>query len=170
MVVLLLIICPYVRVHPQTKRALSKFDVEYICTSDSEFAYWELLSECWDTDEDLVIVEQDIVVTPKVIPSFLACPRGWCTYAYFVQNHYGQSRLRSLSSDSLGCVKISAQFRRKLPQSFVEKTSWTKLDIAVRNFLTFYGGGEGAINISDIGRPHCHGTVQHLNKEVIHGS
>jgi hypothetical protein len=155
-----MILCPYVKLHPKTKQALRRFNVEYIYTGYDEFAYWETLSECWrDTSQDLIVVEQDVVPSQKAIPSMLECPRGWCTYAYFVTNRYEGVSLRGLSVDSLGCVKFSTDLRKLLP--FVEKVPWTQLDVTIRNHITGYGAS--VVPVAGMGRPHCHGTVEHFH-------
>jgi len=162
-----LIICPYIKVHPKTRKTLDRHapGIEYVYTGKDDYAYWETVNSRWGSGEDLIIVEQDIAITAQMIPSLVSCPRAWCTYAYPVMARYTtgpgtEIRIRALDPEALGCVKFSAAIQAILP--FAAKTPWDRLDIAVRDHIATCGGQN--VEPGQVLRPHCHGTVEHLHR------
>lgn len=62
----------------------------------------------WGQD-DLLIVEQDIVLTADVIPSMAACPEPWCVYTYDLGVNKFPMKY------GLGCTKFSLDLQKQVP-------------------------------------------------------
>jgi hypothetical protein len=142
---------------PETKEALAKFapDAELLDFTGDDYAYWHAIKERWTGDEDLVIIEQDIVITESTIPSFEACDQEWCSFGYIAVPHLGRV------SACLGCTRFAAKIQREHPLSGItgipwakEKTDipWVSIDVTIGTLL----GNSGF-------RPHDHGDVEHLH-------
>lgn len=74
-------------------------------------AYHDLVCAWWQlcpADEDLVIIEQDVAITPNVLAEFAACDQPWCG---FPTNAAGTVLVTT------GCVKFSPQLRRDEPEA-----------------------------------------------------
>ncbi len=148
--------CPYTRIHPKTRAALDAFGGRWVPVdvTASHTAYYEALSRLWRTgDQDLIIVEHDIEITAEVVPSFTACRRPWCTYAY----PCGADGL-SLTDIGLGCVRFTGELRRAIPDLLdqVGQTpvlyphDWRCLDGPLSSVLSTHGIVH-----------HPHGSVPH---------
>jgi len=161
------VMCCFTDLRPETERAVKSFapDALFADTSGSATAYWEAIKSHWAGVEDLVVIEQDIVITADVVPSFKDCSELWCSYKYFGPKHLGYL------SRSLGCTKFSAELQRLVSVEDI-------LDSVFRA-----EPGVKVVNVSDAGdpewhvvdvtissamdrrniEPHVHGEVEHLH-------
>jgi hypothetical protein len=98
------IVCPYVELRDETKRALTAYapQTEYVDTSADPFAYWRLLKDLWGAGSDFLLVEQDIEIHAQVVPELEACPELWCAFPYELAPDN-----RTLTA-SLGCTRFRA--------------------------------------------------------------
>jgi hypothetical protein len=124
---------------------------------EDDYGYWEALSERWDGNQALAIIEQDNVITEAVIPSFAACGADWCSFAYqaFIYPHHaGVLPHVGRWIYGLGCVSFSAAFQRRYPigQIFKTPVEWRSIDRELMNYVL----PRGAI-------VHDHGDIQHLH-------
>src|SRR5882762_7060357 len=91
--------------------------MELIETGYDQSAYWWELRRRWNGEDDLMIVEQDNVIGPEVIPSFNMCPEPWCCYEYLGppgMDFDGTGEGRILRK-SLGCTRFSMQLQIDVP-------------------------------------------------------
>jgi hypothetical protein len=84
------VIVPYAKLHDAVPRALQSQGIEaqYVDTSASDRAYFDLLSRLWDEEETFVIVEGDIVPWPGAVKGLLACGEMWCANPYAIFKWY----------------------------------------------------------------------------------
>jgi len=72
------ILYPYVTSFPEAVAALpAGAERIHLAAWDVE-AYWRLLREAWQSGEDFLIIEQDMVLPVGTVAGFEACPREWC--------------------------------------------------------------------------------------------
>jgi len=132
-------------------------------TSTDIYAYNRAIANHWNTGEDLIVIEDDKVITADVLPSFAACPGDWCVFAY---NTYPEPYTRVIDI-GLGCTKFSAKAQTWFgPDKFLVPDDpdwgecpdcegagcWRYLDSRIdRNFW------DRQI------RSHVHGAVNHLH-------
>ena len=78
------------KLNPLTEEALSPYGarVHYRYVGGSDTAYWKLVNDLWNKGEDFIVVEQDIVVRPDVIPSFDSCHFPFCVANYRYNNRH----------------------------------------------------------------------------------
>jgi hypothetical protein len=109
--------------------------------------YGRVLQEHWTGEQDLITIEQDIVPTAEVLPSFTRCRKDWCVYAY--QGSPSSGRLYR----SLGCTRFSARLQRRFPfKNFVTyEMTWKSCDAYISRVLW-------SLNFIE---PHVHGVVEH---------
>jgi hypothetical protein len=122
------VVVPYVKLHPVTQQVLngSNADVHYEMVGDDDGAYCQLLNNLWQRGSSVIIVEQDIVPWPGALDEIWQCPAQWCTYSYAWRNEYGRTGIGL--SHMLGCVKLSAELMRALPNVWRESCSWVNCD------------------------------------------
>lgn len=164
------VICCYTHLHPKTAEALAAYapDTIFIDTSSDIYAYNRVIEAYWGHD-DLVVIEEDKVVTPEVIRSFDSCDQLWCSYSYFVYPRPYRQRV----SYGLGCARFSAEVQQKVPvESFLYDDSraremhiagtcelcngkgcWKYLDSRIACQMW-----DRSINV------HVHGQVEHLHE------
>jgi len=92
---------------PEAQAALPP-DAERVYTGPGTHDYWHALAARWNTGQDLVVIEQDVIIHDQVIPQFAACPEPWCSFAYEVGP--GQHCWWWL-----GCTRFSAQLQAAVP-------------------------------------------------------
>lgn len=150
------------RLRPDVLWALqaSGHDFEPFDVSESDTAYYELLSYLWRIGESFAIVEHDIVVNPGTLASFDDCGHEWCAakYPYLRGTYWG-----------LGCTRFRAPLLQRFPDLMDEVLAyeapkhsqghWCTLDMAVTASLRGHG----------IAWPHQeHGEVGHLSTQPTH--
>jgi hypothetical protein len=130
--------------------------------SESDRAYYDLLSDAWDGAEGFAIVEHDIVVRSDTLDELANCPHDWCAFAY----QYGHWGLQY----GLGCVKFSTDLIARCPDAMDRvgvlsderhpRRHWCRLDAWL----------QGVVLPSMGETPHGHGPpLVHLNHGVAHG-
>ena len=152
------LIVPYARIIPEVRSALPP-TAEWVDVSTSDDAYYNLLSDLWAAREGFLLVEQDIVPPPLMLPELAACPAPWCACGYEFENLgllYG-----------LGCVKFGAELMAQVPNAWdmvaQQRTQehpakhWCRLDDNLKAVL-----GRRGIH------SHHHGTVRHLSTVRSH--
>lgn len=157
------VLAPFVRgkMSGETYRALVKYvpigSLELIETGYNVSAYWWELRRRWTGEDDLMIVEQDNVITSEVIPSFSECDEPWCSYSYLGppgMDVDGSGEGRILRK-SLGCTRFGAQLMKDVPAETISGNdyfAWHLLDMRVSSMLEIRGYS-----------PHVHGTIKHAH-------
>jgi hypothetical protein len=143
---------------PETAAALAKYapDAVLVDVTGDPHGYWAEIAARWDGERDLVIVEQDNEITADTIPSFMACPEPWCTYAYPIY------RTKVRLEQGLGCVKISAAAQRMTSPAEIAET-WAPCPSC---------HGKGCWNhldgrLAEVFRHQC-GLSVHVHGDIIH--
>jgi hypothetical protein len=144
-----LVLCCYVNLHPETEFSVRDNvpNPVFRDTSGDQLAFGRTIQEFWTGKQDLVTIEQDIVITPGVLPSFAGCNKDWCVYGY-------QSAPRAgFLYRGLGCTKFSARLQRRFPfrDFVVYEMTWKNVDAYISRLLW---------TLNDI-QPHLHGIVEH---------
>ena len=98
-------------------------------------AYWTVLRVYWNMlagRQDLILIEQDIVVHPEVIPTMSACGHRWCGYRY---NFGGEN---PTDYPMLGCTHFSASLMAERPEAIEQaRGGWHQLDQRIKAALGF---------------------------------
>jgi hypothetical protein len=139
----------------ETYRALVDYvpigSLEMVEVSHDVSAYWHEIRKRWNGEDDLLIVEQDNVITAETIPSFNMCDKPWCTYWYPGPPGMVDNKL----TKSLGCTRFSAELQKAVPYPAItdkEYFIWHMIDARVADALELRGYA-----------PHVHGEVKHLH-------
>jgi hypothetical protein len=145
---------------PQTYRALTKYcpigQLEMINVGGHDHNYWREVSTRWKGEEDLVIIEQDNVLTAEVLPSFAGCEEPWCCYQYVADGPMLDGNV--FTCHSIGCSRFSAALQRAIPIEVISDVplKWDVIDQVLGRILR----GNGF-------HPHVHGEVEHLHNYTI---
>ncbi len=144
------IICCFTKLHPSTFITVKKYapTAEFVCTAGNDYTYRDVIREYWTGESDLITIEQDNVITPKVVKSFTRCRKPWCVYSY-----QGPPQCGYLYR-SLGCTKFSAKLQQQVPfDDFdTEGMVWQYIDAKINGHFWFL----------DI-KPHVHGHIEHYH-------
>lgn len=91
-----------------------KWEAKDVSGSDS--AYFDLISDLWESGETFATVEHDIVINPDTLLGFNACQSDWCValYPYAVTGHYC----------GLGCCKISGKLIARNKDAMKVTATW----------------------------------------------
>ena len=76
-------------------------------------AYTDLLVGLWGQRRRLLLIEHDIEIHDRVIPTALHCPFPWCVWPY--SGPKGDGLGDSLLYQSLGCTKFSGSLMKREP-------------------------------------------------------
>ncbi len=134
--------------------AMSRAQVFFIEISpDDPYGYGRELQVMWHDSvahgTDLAVVEQDVVVRPDVIDSFLDCECLYGGHPYSWGTDVGIA---------LGCVRFRHEFTQRYPTVVAEaaaRCTWTQLDVVLQRHFLVREHGE---------QPHiCGPAVEHLN-------
>ena len=110
--------------------------------------YWKALCLWWNTDEDIINIEQDNVPTLAQINEIATCPYPLCTFPYWRMERimiwdYGPSPQLGqdlmiyeepipefVKGSGFGCVKIGPSVRKPVDITTypVDKTEWWSID------------------------------------------
>ncbi len=150
---------PYTRVHPEARSSLPAGS-RLVDVSESDDAYWKLLSDLWSKGEPFTIVEHDIVADPETLAAIDGCAEAWCAASYRFEAWpalYG-----------MGCTKFGSRAMLAVPDALDRvgrmaddvhpARHWCALD--ARLFTVLYQAGL---------RRHEHGHVIHLSEQRSHG-
>lgn len=156
----MLLFHPFTVRDPQVWDALQQAAVgEAIWDTDvsgGDDLYWKALAAVWHTDDDLLIVEHDVIVTGAILDGFDNCPEPWCCQA--VNRHSSPNMLLH----HLGCTRFRQQLLTAEPDALEQAGRFSAgmppkhfkhLDVAMYETLTRRGY-----------RPHAHyPPAVHLN-------
>ena len=165
------IIAPYIKREPHSLWALNKHARKAIPidTSGSIYAYNETIAEYWTGQEDLVVIEQDKVITHQVLPSFQKCKKPWCTYSAYIFP-------KPLSCEvdiGLSCARFTAELQRMInPSEFLcqDDPKWSKCELCAGKGCWRYLDARIARAIQNHGiNVHCHGHIKHYHDYGILG-
>lgn len=139
-------------------------DAEHVDTSGSVFDYNEAIASRWGLGEDLVVIEDDKVITAGVLPSFASCPEPWCVFSY---DNFPAPYTRHITI-GLGCAKFSAAVQREFsPAEFLvpDDPGWgTCPDCAGAGCWRFLDSRIGKCLWARGHKSHVHGQVEHLHE------
>ena len=126
----------------------------YIFMGGDEY-YHRLLSDLWEDQEDVIIVEHDVLPWPGAIEELAQCPYPWCSCSYKI----GLSQTGKAGYGiyhTFGCTKFSSHFMGQLPYvwSQIESRHWRHLDAQL---------SAAAVAVGQIPHPH-RPPVLHLHK------
>lgn len=130
---------------------------------DNFLRYHDLIRRYWESDADLILIEQDVVPTIDQLAELLACPEPVCTVPYWIgpassgqlgalisihdgaARPYDETVMRAPHS-ALGCVKLAASWRASV--AVPARSLWYAV--------------ENAINVrvqASVGTWHCHWPI-----------
>lgn len=95
-----------------------------------KYGYCKFFRERWDDGEDFINIEHDCVIWPGAIEDLKACPKIWCGYDYSSITDWESPRINSVP---LGCVKITQDFIKRLPNIWNLKVGWYECDTYLFN-------------------------------------
>ena len=109
------VVCCFTRLHPDTARTLTAYAPEtelVLLDQDDDFGYWRTLADRWARGTDLLVIEQDIVISPGTVAGFAACSgrSDWCAAPYPAYDGYPLCNERAL-----GCTRFSARVQDAIP-------------------------------------------------------
>jgi hypothetical protein len=150
----------YTNLRPEVREALDRHAVPHGCEivyedcTPSSDHYHDTLTREWARQETFAVVEHDIVIDERVIPSFDGCPEVWCGFGYELAVGY---------QVCLGCTRFRAELIAEVPdlldlvqhetQSGVPAKAWYRMDVRIGEVLKHRGY-----------TPHLHmPPIRHLN-------
>lgn len=159
------VICCYRDLHPAAAAALEEHAPGAVMIpTPGTYDYNEALALHWGSGGDLVVVEEDKVITAEVLPSFDGCPEPWCVFAY---ETYPPPYTRPITI-GLGCTRFSAQAQSWFgPDSFLgpDHPDWgTCGDCGGAGCWRFLDSRIGQNFWSRGISSHVHGWVEHLHQ------
>ena len=102
------IVLPFTKIKPGVRKALKATgrNWEEIDVSESDEAYWELISSLWREAQDFAVVEHDVIVRPDTFDEFENCQGDWCAFQIpYLHGYY----------PGMGCVRFRAGLMRAYP-------------------------------------------------------
>jgi len=96
--------------------------------STTQFDYWELTRQLWESGEDFCYVEHDVVIPHNAIRSYEQCPELWCFHNYTVQDDKPITDWGG--NGAFGLVRFRGELTRKYPTLIADlfHRSWSRLD------------------------------------------
>lgn len=141
------VVVPYTRLHPITKQVLDSYGFPvWYQHLDGDDSYRKLLQYLWQGGETVVLIEQDVVPWPGAIEELHGCCGLWCSCSYLYNGCLSLFHM-------LGCVKLSADLMRLLPELWDEPGHWSTLDTRLYH---------AAMAKGEVAHPH-RPPVIHLN-------
>src|ERR1700740_1292898 len=148
------VLCCYVKLSEETAECLNGTDAELVPLDyEDSWGYLREITNRWNGDEDLIIIEQDMTFTHDQLDELRNCPEPWCAFGYKI----GDWR----TTFSLGFTKLSAELRHNWTADEIGKIclscsacrgDWWHIDL--HTALTFEEAGY---------QVHDHGDVGHLH-------
>jgi hypothetical protein len=124
---------PYTKVLPQVVVAAPEPAV-WVDVSSDPLAYWGLMVDLWERQQDFVILEHDVLYRRGILGGFGVCPEPWCLHAYHPGCPCGNPACRETQRNNLGCTR----FRRELMQAVPDAVS--SIGIELRHFSRLCDG------------------------------
>lgn len=116
---------------------------------DDERAYGKIIAECWNSGDDLFIVEPDVEISSDTLFQMRACQYGYCGFSYSWGPEVGIA---------LGATRFRRSFMEKYPdavqRAVAEGVSFRQFDVVLQRHILV---GEYSQ------QPHAHGSVVHWN-------
>ncbi len=96
--------------------------------STTQYDYWGLTRNLWESGQDWAYVEHDIVIPPGCISEFEACPLEWCMHSYTMQD--GKPITDWGGNGAFGVVRFRGELTRRHPSLIADlfHRSWSHLD------------------------------------------
>lgn len=102
---------------------------EWADVSADPDAYRRLLVDKWESSDDLMVLEHDVVCRDDVLEQFESCPRPWCVFGYADMCH---DECREAWANMLGCTRFRRELIDAVPDAVTDITErehqiWTNL-------------------------------------------
>jgi hypothetical protein len=96
--------------------------------STTQFDYWELTRQLWESGQDWAYVEHDVLIPPGCIAGLEACPEVWCMHSYTVQDDKPITDWGG--NGAFGMVRFRGELTRKFSTLVADlfHHSWSRLD------------------------------------------
>ena len=96
--------------------------------STTQFDYWELTRQLWESGQDWAYVEHDVLIPDGCIAGLEACPELWCMHSYTVQDNKPITDWGG--NGAFGMVRFRGELTRKYPSLVADlfHRSWSRLD------------------------------------------
>lgn len=129
------IVSPYVSEFPEATAALPTGTERVQIAADDPEGYWRLLRDLWQSGDDFLLIEQDMVLPSGAVEQFAACPREWCGLPYFMHEGWGCWH---------GVIRYRASLTQRFPDlpDAIQMRHWQSLDSAWLNHLRAGGLNE----------------------------
>lgn len=149
---------PYTKVLPQVVKGAPPFAVWVDVSSDPE-AYWGLLLDLWDRQEDFVILEHDVVFQRGILGKFSVCPDPWCLHPYSPACPCGNPRCRETEQNNLGCTRFRAELMVAVPDAV------NSIPIELRHFSRLCDGLAANLREAEFDHHFHEPGVSHIKGE-----
>ncbi len=109
--------CFYKDLDPRTRESLLRYapaglDVDWVeCPDAAMRRYEEELGKRWTGEDDLLLIEQDKEVFPRMLEHLIGCPQLWCGYTYWMLPEPDTC----LALSGFGVTRFSADLQRLVP-------------------------------------------------------
>jgi len=107
------VLVPFTARHIETI-AGAPANAEWVDVSRSSTAYWETLCEFWNSGDDLLIIEHDVVCRPDVIEQLEMCPEPWCAFGYSDMCH---PECMEAWANAFGCTRFRKELMAAAPDA-----------------------------------------------------
>lgn len=123
--------------------------IEFANVTDDRYGAWKAIAERWTEEDDLMIVEQDNVITSGTVPSFKMCPMPWCVFPY--QTQCGKPGELPLIIYGLGTTRFRKELMRYVTADEIqsmpgscggcngEPGCWRHTDMKIREAMDRHG-------------------------------
>jgi hypothetical protein len=116
------LVCPFTPagLRSETLSALEQLgrSVEMVDVSGSDESYAALLAALWDSGDDFLLIEHDIVLTQAAVEAMESCPHPWCGNAYRVNHQVGEVIV------GLGFTRFRSELCQELPDAVERAGRW----------------------------------------------
>ena len=126
--------------------------VIHVLKADDPYGYARILTEHWESFEDFMVVEPDIVIRKDVVKAFKECECQYGAFPYPWTTNVGPA---------LGCTWFRSSFLARYPNVMREvltrQVSWNQVDVVLMRHILARRYNE---------QPHVHlPQVEHLNEK-----
>jgi hypothetical protein len=109
------------------------WNIEHVAIDPADpLQYSREVRRRWRRD-DLIVVEHDCEPSLELLESYATCPEPLCSRLY-------EGRKAVANVAHLGCTKISLAAQEALPCPALASTEYTKLDVTITSFLSWWLG------------------------------
>ena len=107
------ILIPYTARHLDTL-AGAPAQAEWVYVGDDNEAYWRTLCDFWNSGDDLLILEHDVVCRPDVLAQFEECPEVWSAFGYSDMCH---PECMEAWGNAFGCTRFRKELMADVPDA-----------------------------------------------------